>query len=100
HVASLEDHFGLVESLAFTPDSKFLATAGQDYQVLLWRSATDDCVAKLEGHQGTVWDVAWSGDGKTLGSASEDQTVNLWDLASPEEWLTSSPATASVADLH
>ncbi|KAK3379285.1 vegetative incompatibility protein HET-E-1 [Lasiosphaeria ovina] len=78
---TLEGHSGEVNSVAFTYDSKTLASASEDCTVKLWDMATGDCRATLEGHSGEVKSVAFTYDGKTLASASDDRTVKLWDTA-------------------
>jgi WD40 repeat protein len=66
--------------VAFSPDGRLLASAGQDGTVKLWDAATCQEVCPLPGHKGIVSGVAFSLDGK-LASAGQDQTVRLWDPA-------------------
>jgi WD40 repeat protein len=68
-------------SVAFSPDSKQLASASSDDTVRLWDSATGTALQTLEGHGDLVWSVAFSLDGKQLASASSDKTVRVWDVA-------------------
>jgi WD40 repeat protein/tRNA A-37 threonylcarbamoyl transferase component Bud32 len=80
--------------LAWRPDGKRLAVAGEDETIRIVNS--DDCkeVITLHErplsniHQGVVCAVAWSPDGKRLASASPDGTCQLWDPDTGTELLT------------
>jgi hypothetical protein len=53
-----------VYGLAFSPDGKALAAAGEDGKVRLIDTATGKESAVLDGGKGWAVDVEWSGDGK------------------------------------
>jgi WD40 repeat protein/serine/threonine protein kinase len=75
-------HNGLVWSVVFSPDGKWLASAGEDGTVKVWDVANGRCIGTFAGHTDQVVSVAFSPDGKRLASASHDRTVKLWNVAS------------------
>jgi WD40 repeat protein/serine/threonine protein kinase len=85
---TFKGHDGLVWSVAFSPDGKQLASAGQDTMVKIWDALTGKEVQTLKGHASDVVSVAFSPDGKWLASASYDRTVKLWNLDRGQEIRT------------
>jgi len=70
-----------VQSLAFAPDGKTIATVGYDRDLRLWDVGTGRLRASLGGHSYDVTAVAYSPDGKTIATGDVDGTVRLWDVA-------------------
>ena len=73
-------------SLAFSDDSKFLATTGEfggsakNYlAVKVWDVQTGKLKSTLNGHTNAVSSAAFSPDGQTLLTGSSDGTVRLWN---------------------
>jgi WD40 repeat protein len=81
----LEGHTGGVKSIAFAPDDKTLAAAGNDGTIRLWNLATDQPVLTLKKHTGNVVSVAFSPDGNFLASCGADADVHLWPAPSFDE---------------
>ena len=70
------------KKLAFSPDSKVLATADADGAARLWDVATRRQIgAPITVSGAQVLCVAFSPDGKTLATANSDGTARLWDVA-------------------
>jgi WD40 repeat protein len=71
---------GGCEHVAFSPDSRLLAAAGQDGKVWFFEAATGKERFRLAGHRGPVTALDFASDGRTLLSASADSTALLWNL--------------------
>ena len=84
----LKGHNGPVPCLAYSPDSRKLASGGDDGQVLLWDLATGTTQRFAErgqksAHEDWVSAVSFSPDGHHLLSASWDGVLCLWHAAGP-----------------
>ena len=79
--AVLTGHTSTVQSVAWSPDGKTLATGSRDKTVRLWDPATGKTLRTLTGSDDWVLSVAWSPDGKTLATATADGTALVWDVA-------------------
>lgn len=88
-VNTLKGHAGAVVSVAFSPDSKTLASGSLDGTVRLWQVPAGKQTAVLKGHglaalKGIEYDevyaVAFSPDENILASGAKDGTVLLWAL--------------------
>jgi WD40 repeat protein len=93
-LATLTDEFLIALAVAWSPDSRFLATGENMGDVHLFDLVNNKRYAKLTGHLDRVYGVAWSPDGRFLASASEDKTVRLWDVSTLRLESTTSQPTA------
>ncbi len=81
------DNSGGVEGLAFSPDSKALASIYENGEIILWDLETRRTIRSFPGEGGTgglgaMTSMAFSPDGKSLVSASyaNGLTITLWDV--------------------
>src|SRR6266568_2697690 len=98
-IFSCQGHATRVTAVAWSPDSKRLASVSYDKTVRIWDITTGDNVFTYRGHSDRVLSVAWSPDGKRIATASTDRTVHVWDAATGKSIFThaghaSSPVNA------
>lgn len=77
-------HISLVESMAYSPDGKTLAT-GSFREMTLWDTATGKPKARVSGFADRVVAIAFAPDGNTIatggGAPTEDGEVKLFNAA-------------------
>jgi WD40 repeat protein len=69
---------GLVRAVAYHPQGRWVAAAGDDGVVRLLRPEHGRLERALVSHGGSVSSLAWTGDGQLLASGGDDM-VALWD---------------------
>jgi len=71
-------HADTVNSLAFSPDGRLLATASSDLTIKIWIVATGQELQTLTGHTGGIDGLAFSPDGETLASTTWNGPTLFW----------------------
>lgn len=82
HLATLKGHSGRVNSIAFSPNGKILASGSEDETIKIWEIATGNSIATLEEDSelaDRVNSIAFSPDGKILASGTY-RRIKLWDM--------------------
>ncbi|MBF0590535.1 MAG: serine/threonine protein kinase [Nitrospirae bacterium] len=86
---TIEEHNGIVASLAVTPDGKRALSAGSDDKsVRVWDIEEGRCLTTLYGHTDWVTCVCVTSDGRFAISGSNDKTLRLWDIGPDTENTT------------
>ena len=88
HRYTLTGHNSHVYAIAFSPDSRTLASGSQNGKIRLWNVVTGQYRVTLEGHSSSVRSVAFSPDGQTLASGSSDRTIRLWNATTGQYRVT------------
>jgi len=89
-------HIGSVNSVAFSPDGKYVLTGSSDNTIKLWEVESGREIRTFLGHTKSVYSVAFSPDGKYVLTGSSDNTIKLWEIESGREIRTFSGHTKSV----
>ncbi|KAF5264886.1 hypothetical protein FOXYS1_4317 [Fusarium oxysporum] len=83
-LSTLVDHSDRVNSVAFSHDSRRVASGSFDMTIRIWDAETGECERVLRGHGGHINSVVFSHDSKRVASGSFDMTIRIWDAETGE----------------
>jgi WD40 repeat protein len=84
----LSGHTDPVSAVAWSRDSRFLASSSYDKTCRVWNATTGAPLATLVGHGGFVYSVGWNQDGTRVATAGADGSIRVWDPSDGTEVLT------------
>ena len=75
-------HEGEIYSVEFSDCGDYLASAGHDRKIMIWKVFDKEFknVVELKAHKNTILDLWWSTDTSKIYSWSADKTISIWDL--------------------
>ena len=71
-----------INSVAFSPDGKTLASASSDHTAKLWDVVRGQEHVTLAVNTGRLFMVAFSPDGRLLAAGGDDNIIRVWDATS------------------
>ncbi len=81
-------HANSVNSVAWSPDGKYIVSGSEDSTAYVWDATTGDNVFSPHSGGSTIRAVAWSPDGKRIASAGDEGKVQVWDATNGKDVYT------------
>jgi WD40 repeat protein len=82
-IQTLKGHTEFITAVSFSPDSKYLATASEDYTAKIWNIRGEE-ITTLRGHSQKINCLTFSPQGNYVLTGSDDYTARLWNLSGQE----------------
>ena len=96
------NHVNGANTLAFDPDSQFIASGHVDGSIRLWNIISGERALTLENealNDAMIKRLIFSRDGKRIASTSGDQLIRLWGTNKGDLYYTFKSSSASVDDI-
>ncbi|MEM7127833.1 MAG: BTAD domain-containing putative transcriptional regulator [Chloroflexota bacterium] len=77
---ALKGHKGVLNSVAFRPNTAHVATSGRDRTVRIWDAASGKSLIVLHQHRANVFRLAYNHQGTILASGDHHGNIYLWRI--------------------
>jgi WD40 repeat protein/serine/threonine protein kinase len=84
-IMRLEGHRGKVYSVDYSPDGRFIISAGIDQRLRLWEAATGKLIRTFKEESAALWCARFTPDGKRALAGDAQGIIHLYDVASGEK---------------
>ncbi|MBL9134312.1 MAG: protein kinase [Verrucomicrobiales bacterium] len=83
HRVARVEAYGLLASVAVSPDARWLAAGNSEGDLRLWNWANYQLVVTQRVHAGWVFSAVFAPDGRHLITGGADQALHVWDCSQP-----------------
>ena len=95
----LRGHKEDINSVAVSPDDRWIASASDDRTVRIWERKSGRFVRVLSGESDLPYRAVFRRDGRAIAAGYSESIVALWDLASGRVARVFNPRSTSLIDL-
>lgn len=94
-VVTYKGHTGAIKKIAWSPDSKYIASTGEDHTIQVWEAWSGNLLNVLwDGiyhlHGATVTAMAWPLSGERIASYDQDGSLQMWNAIKGEKIIDAS----------